>query len=191
MLKPIPIKEIVIKNVVQFIVNICDMTEEYKGIHIVRRYSDEPRPTGRSKQSCNKNGDIGVFGEINLDRLSDVKICRNEIIDEDGDEAVCLEKEYEARIDLDIIGCDAMTLAAFIADCLDFGRYEDIKYKNEGGDIVYSSHGDIIDITALEESTHMEKVTISLEFEVYTTKCEKKFVCEPEKDECGDVVIPI
>ena len=191
MLTPTPIKEIVILNTVQFIVNICDMTERYKGMRVVRRYSDEPRPTGRSNQSCDNSGDVGVFAEINLDRLSSIKTCGSKIIDKDGDIATCVEKEYEARVDLDIIGCDAMTLAVFIADCLDFGKYENIRYEDEGGDIVYSSHGDIIDITALEESTHMEKVTMSLEFNVYTSKCEKVFTCEPEKDDCGEVIIPV
>lgn len=195
------VKDDILNSLIDYISSVMDNLEDYKGktedegFITYRRYIDKARPIGANNDSCGKGGSqLQAFAEVNLSRLTKGKVCvTTETKVDDENNHYILEtylKEYEANVDIDIIGCDAFDIAAYITDCLD-ASIEDNRIDPVERAVYYVDHTDIIDVTQLEETVHRDRVTFSVDLVYYSEKTKEILTACKEYDECGNIIIPV
>lgn len=155
-------KDEIINGTIGFITKVLDHYEETNGIIIARRYEDAPRPTNtKSGGTCN-NYSSDVFGEIEISTMGVRETCKSHEVNEQGVYQEISNKVYTPTISLDLFGCGAFDVAKILMDALELYNLR-VLYLPEN--IAYKSHGNLVDVTALQETLHQERVTFDIELE--------------------------
>lgn len=182
-------KDDIINSVISILTDIADTEERTKGVLVVRKYQDQVRPVKKDCDNCGP-GEIDLYGEIGLERISSIKNCVSSYQD-DGNYYRSSTTVFEAQLDIDFVGCGAWDLAL------------DIKCKLEHPDLIllYVPEGidikeitDITDISIFESNVSTrERVTFSIIiWYTCTAIYEIPKVClSLEEDECGRLALPI
>jgi hypothetical protein len=179
-------REDIFNSVISLFKGLLDESQETQEILVIRRYEDAPRPSNSLDGSCD-NYSKSVYGELSLDSIEPEKICRGSYVDDCGQSIACVTKQSIVKMTIDFIGCGAFDVAEYISCNIELA---DLRARFMPDYISYYRHGNIVDVTALEEARHTERVTFELEF-IYScsVETEKPFIEINDTlttNECGD-----
>lgn len=182
----------ILNGVIGLVTNILDEKKETKDILIIRRYEDANRPSNSITGSCD-NYSKSVFGEISLDSLSQQKVCKGTYKNPcDNRIKRYSYKESIATLTLDFIGCGAFDVAELVTCHIELPELRDPCMPSYLG---YYRHGNVVDVTALEEARHTERATFELEF-IYACCAETdmpllEFQDILKTNSCGDTYLKL
>lgn len=169
----------ILNGVIRFLTKILDHYEETEGIIIGRRYEDAPRPTNSKTDSSCVNYSSSVFGEISIETMGVRETCKSTAIDERGNQQEVSYKVYTPTLSIDFFGCGAFDVAKTVMDAIELHNLRALYLPNN---IAFQSHGDLVDVTALQETLHQERVTFDINIEYC---CETVFDIPPiQMGEC-------
>ena len=152
----------ILNGVIGFLTNVLDHFDETEGIIIGRKFQDAVRPTNSKTGSSCRNYSADVFGEINIENMGVRETCKGRVIDEQGHEKEVSTKTYTPTLTIDFFGCGAFDVAKIVMDAIELRNLRMLYLTNN---IAYISHGDLVDVTALQETQHQERVTFDINIE--------------------------
>ena len=156
-------KDEILNGVIKFITKVADHHPETEGMFALRRYQDGVRPNkSLSENACNKNYAADVFAEVNIETFSPRNTCKSKELNDCGVMQEVSVKTYESIVKVDFFGCGAFDTAKLIVDAVELWELRKSYLPSNLG---FISHGDIIDVTALQETMHEERVTVNMTFE--------------------------
>lgn len=155
-------REDILNGVISFITKISDYHADTNGLMVVRRYEDGPRPTNSTSGSSCENYSNDVFGEISLESFSYLKTCKSTERTECNSEEDFYLHFYDVEVELGVFGCGAFDVAIMLINAI---KIPQLRMRSLPNGLSYKSHGPITDVTALQETMHEERVTVTINFE--------------------------
>jgi len=156
------IRETVLNGVIKFITGVCDNHEDTRGLYVIRRYEDGVRPNSSKFENSCENYGASAFMEVNIENLSRLNTCKSFEFNDQGQYQEISIKNYEVEIKVDVFGCGSLDVSKIVLDAIELFELRRSLLPNNLG---YLNHTDVIDVTALQETMHEERVTFSLNFE--------------------------
>lgn len=154
-------KDDILNGVIKFINKINDNDKSLSGMSVIRKYQDAPRPVMSKSASDCKNYAHSTYVEVWIDELNPFSSCNGkEVNQQTGIYEEISVKEYRPVVSIDVIGCEAFDVAITIASAFSSKQLVHVFLPEY---LAYFSQTSIVDVTALEETRHVERVTLSVE----------------------------
>ena len=155
----------IINGVIKFITTLADYHEETRGLFVIRKYEDGPRPTNSTSETSCVNYSTSTFAEISVDRISKFQTCKSQGQDDCGNEVEISSKIYDVLVRIEFFGCNSIDVAVLTMDAIELIN---LRMQSLRDGLTYVSHGDMIDTTSLEETTHNKRVTFDINMQYCT-----------------------
>lgn len=157
-------KDDVLNGIIGFITGVADHHPETHGLLVIRKYEDHVRPNANlhGEVSCEDQAyENSVFAEINIENFSKKNVCKQQVY-EDGVYKEVSIKNYIVEVQIDFFGCNAADVTKLILDAIELWE---LRKKYLPPNLGFLTHTNAVDVTALQETTHEERFTVSMDFE--------------------------